>query len=44
MTIKPIFRWYDLWIGFYVDVNNRTLYFFPVPMFRFKIQMNKEII
>ena len=38
MTVKPIFRWYDLWVGLYVDRANRTLYVFPVPMFGLQIQ------
>lgn len=32
MTLKPIFAWYDCWIGFYFDRQKRALYFFPVPM------------
>jgi hypothetical protein len=38
MTIKPVFRWYDLWVGLYVDLPNRALYVFPVPMFGLEIQ------
>lgn len=35
--IKPIFRWFDLWIGLFVDQKERIIYFFPVPMIGFKI-------
>ena len=33
MTIKPIFAWYDLWIGAFWDQKRRRLYLFPVPCF-----------
>lgn len=31
------FAWYDLWVGFYYDVDRRVLYFVPIPtlVFRF---------
>jgi len=32
-SIRFIFAWYDLWIGFFVDTNKKLVYFFPVPMF-----------
>lgn len=32
MRIRPIFKWYDLWVGFYWDRDNRRLYFLPLPM------------
>lgn len=32
MTIKLLFAWYDLWIGFYYDRKNKSLYIFPIPM------------
>ena len=38
MRIRPFFRWYDLWIGVYVDVNGRALYICPIPMFGVKIE------
>lgn len=38
MKIKFIFAWYDLWIGFYWDKNNKCLYVFPVPMFGFFVK------
>jgi hypothetical protein len=37
-TIKPIFAWYDLWVGAFWDAAKRRLYIFPVPMFGVVIQ------
>lgn len=31
MTIKPIFAWYDLWIGVFIDRHKKRAYVFPVP-------------
>lgn len=39
MTIKPIFAWYDLWIGVFVDQAKRRVYIFPVPCFGVVIQL-----
>lgn len=38
MSIKPIFAWYDLWIGAFWDQAKRKLYLFPVPMLGVVIQ------
>lgn len=32
MTIKPIFAWYDFWVGLFWDSKKRKLYVFPIPM------------
>ena len=32
MKVQLIFRWYDLWIGFFWDSKKHWLYFFPIPM------------
>lgn len=33
MRVRPFFRWYDLWIGVFVDIERRRLYVCPFPMF-----------
>ena len=33
MRIRPIFAWYDFWVGAYWDRENRRLYIFPLPCF-----------
>lgn len=38
-SIKPIFAWYDFWIGVFFDTKRepRVTYIFPVPMCGVKI-------
>jgi hypothetical protein len=31
MTVKPVFAWYDLWIGAFWDARKRRLYILPLP-------------
>jgi hypothetical protein len=42
VAVTPFFRWFDLWIGAYVDVPNRTLYVCPVPMLGLKIKLSER--
>jgi hypothetical protein len=36
--ITPFFRWYDLWVGAYVDTKGKALYLCPVPMLGVKVE------
>jgi len=38
MKISPYFRWYDLWVGVYIDTKNKAVYI-GVLMVGIKIQL-----
>lgn len=42
MKVKPIFAWYDIWVGFFWDKKKHILYFFPVPCFGIMISFNRD--
>lgn len=37
MRARPVFAWYDLWVGIFIDRPRRRLYIFPVPMLGLRI-------
>ncbi|MDF2537432.1 MAG: hypothetical protein K0S76_453 [Herbinix sp.] len=39
MKVKLFFRWFDLWIGIYIDRSRKTAYICPIPMFGVKIDL-----
>lgn len=41
MRVKPIFAWYDFWVGLFYDKGKRRLYIFPIPMFGVVIQFTE---
>jgi len=38
MKVKIIFRWFDLWVGLFIDAKKKTLYVFPLPMLGLMVQ------
>jgi hypothetical protein len=42
MRVKPIFAWYDLWVGLFWDTAKRRLYWFPVPCLGLRIDLADE--
>lgn len=42
LSFNLFFRWYDLWVGAYVDVPNRTVYICPLPMFGVKVSWKER--
>jgi hypothetical protein len=39
IKISPYFRWYDLWMGAYIDQKNYTLYIGYLPMLGLKVKV-----
>ena len=37
VRVRPIFRWFDMWVGIFIDAKTPAVYFFPVPMVGLKI-------
>ncbi len=42
VTLTPFVRWYDIWIGVYVDTKNCAVYICPLPMIGVKIVWRME--
>lgn len=40
--VRPIFAWYDLWVGVFVDHPKRRIYIFPLPMFGIVVSWGRE--
>jgi hypothetical protein len=42
MSIKPIFAWYDLWVGAFWNRADRKLYVLPIPCIGFVISFSSR--
>lgn len=42
MRVKPIFAWYDLWIGVFIDRKKRRVYILPIPCVGLVIEWQKK--
>lgn len=42
MSVRPFFRWYDLWVGAYYDRASRALYVCPLPMFGIRLSFTRS--
>jgi len=42
MTIRPIFAWYDLWVGAFWDADKRSLYILPLPCIGIVVQFGER--
>lgn len=43
VTVRPLFAWYDFYVGIFVDVPKRRLYFFPVPCLGLVFQLRDPL-
>lgn len=42
MKVRPIFAWFDLWIGVFIDRPRHRVYVFPIPCFGIVITWGSE--
>lgn len=42
MRVRPLFAWFDLWVGAFWDRRKRRLYILPLPMVGVVIDFRDE--
>jgi hypothetical protein len=42
VKIELLFKWYDIWVGLYVDRINKTFYLCLLPMIVLKIKLPRS--
>lgn len=44
VRVRVRFRWYDLWVGVYIDVKHRRLFICPLPCLVIEISRRRFLI
>lgn len=42
MRIKPLFAWYDIWVGVFIDAQKGKVYILPLPCVGVVISFNRR--
>jgi hypothetical protein len=42
MSVRPIFAWYDIWVGVFIDRPKCRIYVLPIPCFGIVIDWSGE--
>lgn len=42
LKLTPFVRWYDLWVGAYVDTAKRAVYLCPLPCVGLKVEWGEQ--
>ena len=41
VRIRPLFAWYDFWVGVFIDTRKRRAYILPLPCIGFVVEWRK---
>jgi len=44
LRVTPFFRWYDLWVGVFIDTTKHAAYICPLPMMGIKAELVERYI
>lgn len=42
LRIRPLFKWFDMWVGIFVDTKQRRVYILPMPCIGVVIEWSKS--
>ena len=43
MKVRPIFAWFDLWVGVFIDRPRQRVFIFPLPCLGIVIDWSGEL-